>query len=117
MAVGGDDVVDAWYREQDGEVRGKLDALLEHLGNRHRSDWRRPHFDLLSGICKGLGEIRLKARSGQHRVLGFFGPERMTFTLVTCFKKTRRVRYGKRLPDWSNETKGCCVRCIPCPTM
>lgn len=89
MAVGGDDVVDAWYREQDGEVRGKLDALLEHLGSRHRADWRRPHFDLLTGICKGLGEIRLGARSGEHRVLGFFGPDRMTFTLVSCFKKTR----------------------------
>jgi hypothetical protein len=89
MALGGDDVVDAWYRGQDGEVRGKVDALLEHLGNRHRAAWRRPQFDLLAGICKGLAEIRIKARSGEHRLLGYFGPERMAFTILTCFKKTR----------------------------
>ena len=89
MTMAGEDVVDAWYREQDGEVRGKFDALLEHLGNRQRGDWRRPHFDLLSGICKGLGEFRVKARSGEYRVLGCFGLERMAFILLIGFKKTR----------------------------
>lgn len=89
MTMGGVDVVDAWYREQDGEVRGKVDALLEHLGNRQRDAWRRPQFDLLSGICNGLGEIRVKVRSGDYRILGYFGPERMAFTLLACFKKTR----------------------------
>lgn len=89
MNRGGVDVVDAWYREQDGEVRGKVDALLEHLGYRQRAAWRRPQFDLLAGICKGLGEIRVKARSGEYRLLGRFGPERMEFTILNCFKKTR----------------------------
>jgi hypothetical protein len=89
MTMGGSDLVDDWYRVQDGEVRGAVDALLEHLGNRHRAMWRRPQFDLLSGICRGLGEIRIKARSGEYRILGYFGPDRMAFTLLTCFKKSR----------------------------
>jgi hypothetical protein len=91
MSSAGNDVVDAWYRAQDGEVRGKVDALLEHLGNRKRDDWRRPQFDLLSGnTCKGLGEVRAKTRGGQYRLLGYFGPHQMTFTVLACFKKTRK---------------------------
>jgi hypothetical protein len=89
MTMADSDVIDAWYRAQDGEVRGKIDAVLEHLSNRPRNEWRRPHFDVLSGVCQGLAEIRIKARSGQYRMLGYFGPERMTFTLLNGFKKTR----------------------------
>jgi hypothetical protein len=66
------------HREQDGEVRGNVDAVLEYLGNRQRDAWRRPP---LSDVCKGLAEIRVKARSGQYRLLGCFGPERLVFTL------------------------------------
>jgi len=90
MSLGGSDLVDDWYRGQDGEVRGRVDAILEHLGSRGRDAWRRPLFDLLSGgPCKGLAEIRIKARSGQYRLLGYFGPERSVFTILSCFKKTR----------------------------
>jgi hypothetical protein len=87
--VTGSDLIDEWYREQDGEVRGNVDAVLEHLGNRQRDAWRRPQFDMLSGVCKGIAEIQVKARSGQYRLLGCFGPERLVFTLLICFKKTR----------------------------
>ncbi len=87
--MGGSDLIDAWYQARDGEVRGKIDATLEHLANRPRSEWRRPQFDLLTGVCQGLAEIRIKARSGQYRLLGYFGPERMTFILLNSFKKTR----------------------------
>jgi Phage derived protein Gp49-like (DUF891) len=87
MSMADCDVIDAWYRAQDGEVRGKIDALLEHLGNRPRNEWRRPHFDVLSGVCQGLAEIRIKARSGQYRMLGYFGPEHITFTFLNGSRK------------------------------
>jgi hypothetical protein len=48
--------------------------------------WCRPNgFDLLTGKkyapYRGLGKLRFKAEV-QHRPLGFFGPERKTFTLL-----------------------------------
>src|ERR1700674_2902136 len=45
--------------------------------------WCRPNgFDRLSGKYRALGKLRFKVASVQHRPLGFFGPERKTFTLL-----------------------------------
>jgi len=84
----GADVIDAWYNLQDEEVQAEVDATLEFFQNRPNSEWRRPKFDTLTGQqCQGLREIRIKAASGEYRILGYFGPARQDFTLLVGFHK------------------------------
>ena len=86
----GIDLIDGWYQVQDEDVQSAMDAILEFFQNRPNSDWRRPQFDALKGqTCKGLHEIRISAKSGKYRILGFFGPQRMEFTLLIGFHKKR----------------------------
>lgn len=86
----GADVIDAWYKLQDEEVQGELDAILEFFQNRPNAEWRRPKFDTLTGqTCKGLREVRISTASGAYRLLGYFGPERQEFTLLIGFQKKR----------------------------
>jgi hypothetical protein len=83
----GRDMIDDWYGRQSDEVQGAVDVALEYLGQRPRSDWRRPEFDLLSGKMRAIGEIRFKVDK-PYRILGFFGPNRSDFTmLIGCSKK------------------------------
>ncbi|MBH0180505.1 MAG: hypothetical protein HP490_02185 [Nitrospira sp.] len=88
--VVGADVIDEWYQHQDAEVQAEIDATLEFFQNRPNSEWRRPKFDTLTGeICQGLREVRIKAASGEYRILGYFGPARQQFTLLIGFKKNK----------------------------
>lgn len=76
-----------WYNQQSDEVQAAFDVSLEFLAQRSRDEWRRPHFDQLSGQMRQIGEIRFKVDK-QYRVLGFFGPNRWDFTMVIgCTKK------------------------------
>ncbi len=78
----GDHLVMDWFDGQTHAVQANFLTRLEYLAQQPREGWIRPYFDLLSGDCKGLGEIRFKADRTQHRPLGFFGPKRMEFTFV-----------------------------------
>jgi phage-related protein len=63
---------------------------MEFFANRPNHEWIRPSFDKLKGgSCEGLHEIRIKAASGQYRVLGSFGAKRNEFTLYVAFHKKR----------------------------
>lgn len=90
----GQDLIDEWYVQQDAEVRANVDTTIEFLGTRPRHEWVRPQFDLLSD---GIGEIRIKARSGHYRLLGYFGPTRLTFTLLKPFHKGRKSDTDKAI--------------------
>lgn len=79
---GARDLIQDWYSSATEEAQAELDNALDFLGQRDRSEWRRPQFDSLHRECKGLGEIRIKANSVQHRIIGFFGPQPATFTLL-----------------------------------
>lgn len=86
----GIDVINEWYDQQDEEVQGQIDGVFEFLGHRPNHEWKRPVFDKLAGdICGDLHEIRIKAASGQYRILGNFGAERNEFTLYIAFHKQR----------------------------
>jgi len=86
----GADVIDEWYKLQDEEVQGEIDATLEFFQNRPNAEWRRPKFDTLTGqACQGLREIRISAASGVYRIFGCFGPARQEFTLLIGFQKKR----------------------------
>ncbi len=82
LSTSGRDKIEDWFTSQTPTVQAEFLVRLEYLMEHPRQDWRRPHFDILKRECKGLGEIRFKADRLQHRMLGFFGPNRMEFTLV-----------------------------------
>jgi hypothetical protein len=78
----GRDVIDDWYSNQSDSVQAAFDVALEFLEQRPRHEWRRPHFDLLSGDMREIGEVRFKADRKEFRIFGFFGPGRSIFTLL-----------------------------------
>jgi hypothetical protein len=82
LADGGD-VVSAWYRHhvRNPAIGAGLDARMDHLKWQPRESWTRPRYDILRK-CRGLGEVRWKIGTVQHRALGYFGPERMEFAFL-----------------------------------
>ena len=84
LSDGGKDVIRDWYDEQASEVQAEFDVALSYLREQPPAQWVRPSFGTLTGKCAGLGEIRFKANKVQYRPIGFFGPERMQFTLLLC---------------------------------
>jgi hypothetical protein len=91
------------YREQTVEARMEFHATIRLLRDRAlRGDWCRPEFDMLGGKHREIGKLRFKANSVQHRPLGFFGPWKNTFTLLTW--ATER--------DWKFSPPGVCDRAL-----
>jgi hypothetical protein len=81
---GGRDLFDRDYDRQALKVRAEFRAALNGLlAQEDITGWCRPNgFDRLSGRYRELGKLRFRVASVQHRPLGFFGPERKTFTLL-----------------------------------
>lgn len=89
-ANGRSDVLD-WFEALQDDDQAIVIVRLEYLRQQPRPGWRRPHFDMLKGECAGLGEIRLKLGKVQLRPIGFFGPNRMEFTvLIVAEEKDRK---------------------------
>jgi hypothetical protein len=80
----GIDLFEKEYREQSAAVRAEFRAVLNGLrAQPTMQGWNRPNgFDRLSGNYRELGKLRFKVQNVQHRPLGFFGPSRMTYTLL-----------------------------------
>ena len=111
VSARGTSLAEDWLEGQTPAVQARFEAAFRHLEQQPREVWKRPHFDTLKGECSGLGEIRFKADSVQHRPIGFFGPNRgeFTFLLFAIEKdnsfipkracKTARQRKSKVLDD------------------
>ena len=78
-----------WKRSLETQSFNKFSAILEHLEVVPREFWLRPHFDVLHGPqYRGMGEIRFKGDRKVYRLFGWFGPERLQFTLLHgCIKQ------------------------------
>jgi hypothetical protein len=98
----GEDLFDRQYVVQSPQTRAEFRATLNGLlAQPGIEGWSRPNgFDRLSGKFRELGKLRFKAASVQHRPLGFFGPERLTFTLLIWATE----RDGKFYPPNVRET-------------
>jgi hypothetical protein len=90
----GRDEVAEWYAGLAPKDRAKVYRWLDYLRQQPRQGWRRPYFDVLHGKCAGLGEIRLKLGQVQWRPIGFFGPDRLQFTVLVVAKE----KGGKFIP-------------------
>lgn len=86
---GRDDVRD-WFAGLDRTGRAAVLNVLQYLRDHPRDYWLRPDFDVLHGKCQGLGEVRFKLERVQHRLIGHFGPWRMSFTFLLPVTKRGR---------------------------
>jgi hypothetical protein len=82
--------LDAWQDGLGVESFNRFSEIMERLQVLPRELWRRPDFDLLKGErYRGIGEIRFKGDKKVHRAFGWFGPERLMFTLLHACVKQR----------------------------
>src|ERR1700733_15034150 len=71
-----------WYDSSDGDVQARHDVVFKFL--EARVAWREPYAKKLND---DLVEIIIKAKV-QHRLFGFYWPERLNFTvLIPCTHK------------------------------
>jgi hypothetical protein len=68
---------------QTADVQAAFDQRLRFLSQSPPNLWRVPQTKQLDGEGDGLVEIRFKADGVQQRPLGFYGPGRMEFTLLS----------------------------------
>lgn len=82
------------FGDQPVAARMEFRATLNGLRDRPlREDWDRPDFAMLGSKYPGLGKLRFRADSVQHRPIGFFGPDSRSFTLLTwATEKDRKYR-------------------------
>jgi hypothetical protein len=79
------------------QVQTEIDNVLEILAATRK--WPKELAKELDGSCEGLAEIVVELlgadeQSEHYRLLGFFGPGRMDFTLLFGFRKTTASDYG-----------------------
>jgi hypothetical protein len=98
--LGGAGSYNGWYGSMPVEVQTEVDNVLEILAaTRKWPDGPEELTETMRGACAGLVEIRVEMPSPNetilhYRLLGFFGPGKMEFTLLYGFKKTNDSDYG-----------------------
>jgi hypothetical protein len=84
--------VHAWYGQLSPEFRAEIDSTLELL-SLEKSLEGLPEVKSLRGACEGLTEIKidftLEDAQIHLRILGFDGPDKDEFTLLTGFQKEK----------------------------
>jgi hypothetical protein len=93
VSSGGRPQILEWREEMSFAVRAIFDDRIDTLAKLPRADWQFPEFSLLRGKegRQGLSEIRWFAEDKQWRVIGFFGPGKMEYTmLISCTHKQKR---------------------------
>lgn len=84
--------LDEWLTGLEVDSFNAFSDILNRLEVLPRHEWKRPDFDVLHGDqYQGMGEIRFKADRKVYRVIGWFGPGRVSlrFTLLDACKKQR----------------------------
>jgi hypothetical protein len=86
----GRDDVRKWYEDLARRDRVTVLSTLQYLRDQPREKWARPlGFAPLHGL-DGMGEFLFKFGGVQNRLIGFFGPYRMSYTiLLPVLKKGR----------------------------
>src|SRR2546425_2772036 len=99
LSSGGRPLISEWYLSLLQPVRAVFDDRLDFLAIHERKDWQLPEFRMLRGKegKAGLSEIRWESEGTQWRILGFFRPGRMQYTmLIGCTH--RQKQYDPRDP-------------------
>lgn len=84
--------IHTWYNGLDPVFRAEIDSALELLVLEKSLD-DTPEVKVLRGICAGLTEIKIDFKIGKTdinlRILGFEGPDKNEFTLLSGFQKNK----------------------------
>lgn len=95
----------AQYAAHSGRIKGAIRGVIEEwwrLENREQAP-----FKWLIGACAGLFELEVDVEGKVFRVLGFKGPNRGEYTIVTAFEKTLGVAsYNAPCRQAFNREKG-----------
>jgi hypothetical protein len=93
-ASGGGRPLDRFVAELGDEAEVNLTATLELLLAVERRYWLRPQFDVLHGKkYRGMGELRFDGDGKTYRIFGYFGPNRLQFTLLLGCEKKRDLKH------------------------
>lgn len=77
----GVDLIDEWLARQSSKVRAKYLERVSGLLDQPQHLWNGTRSKQLHGYEK-LIELRFKASDKQYRPIGWFGPEKMQFTVL-----------------------------------
>lgn len=99
-ALGGPGSYNGWYATLPVEAQTEIDNVLDILAATR--DWPSGPDEIteeMRGACAGLIEIRVEMPGPNetilhYRLLGFFGPGKMEFTLLFGFRETNVADYG-----------------------
>jgi hypothetical protein len=84
--------VHAWYTQLSPEFRAEVDSAMELL-SLEKTLVGHPEVKPLRGACEGLTEIKIDFALGSSeihlRILGFDGPGKDEFSLLTGFQKAK----------------------------
>ena len=84
--------IHAWYSQLSPEFRAEVDSVMELL-SLEQFFTGIPEVKPLRGACEGLTEIKIDFSLGATeihlRILGFDGPDKEEFTLLSGFQKVR----------------------------
>lgn len=87
----GERELSTWFDALPVSIQVSVVVTIEQLTLVERDYWRRPTFDTLHEL-EGMGEIILGTVDRvQTRLIGFFGPGRHVFTVVSVVTKKDRV--------------------------
>ena len=92
-APGGGRPIDRFVADLGAEAENNLVATLDYLRLVERKYWIRPQFDVLHGESYArMGEVRFGGDSKTYRIFGYFGPDRLQFTLPDGCEKKRNLK-------------------------
>ena len=93
VSPNGRNVIAEWTEDELSlAAQEKLEVRLVHLGGVERVDWKRPHFAPLTQ-CHGISEIKFDVDNKQHRIFGWFGPNRHEYTMLLGWIKKGKKGY------------------------
>jgi len=109
-APGGGRPLDRFIAELGEDAENNLSAILEYLQVLERKYWTRPQFDVLHGEkYRRMGEIRFDGEKKTYRIFGYFGPEKLNFTMLWGCEKKRNLKHEMDLAakrrDFAEENK------------
>jgi hypothetical protein len=103
--------IHGWYDGLSPVFRAQVDTVLELLALEDDLD-AVPEVKAMRGACVGLTEIEINFYAAQQkvslRILGFVGPDRGDFTLLTGFERSKdtAATYGFHCPQAQQRKEG-----------
>lgn len=99
-------MIAAWIKKDELSVTAQetLEARLAQLGGMEPVNWVHPYITQLRN-CARISEIRFDVDNRQHRIFGFFGPNRHEYTMLLGWIKKGKSGYSKQCKTAINRAR------------